>query len=96
MEDNQSLYSGTSGGFASLVSQPIDYFQIGIHLIYHTNNIIGRNDDNHSMKLAEESGESGDSDDTNSMHVENESDHEYAIFVYPNSNYSTINEVSYS
>ena len=36
------------------------------------------------MKLAEESGESGDSDDTNSMHVENESDHD------------TINEVSYS
>jgi hypothetical protein len=46
------------------VSQPIDYFQIG------------RNEDNHSMRLAEESGESGDSDDTNSMHVENESDHE--------------------
>jgi len=37
---------------------------------------IGKNEDNYSMRLAEESGESGDSDDTNSMHVENESEHE--------------------
>lgn len=36
-------------------------------------------EDNNSVKLQEESGESGDSDDTNSLHAD-ASDHEYIYF----------------
>lgn len=59
-EDGQtSIYSGNSG-LGSLVSQSIDYFNAG-------GGKTEDDDDNASHRLSEVSGESGDSDDTNSL-----------------------------
>lgn len=65
LDETHSQYSGGSG-LASLESRSINYFQVV-------------QEEEYSDRLNEESGESGDSEDTNSLNPEGGSDHEYFL-----------------